>query len=275
MRRIVHLSDLHFGWNERQLVETLCSKISELKPDLTIVSGDFVEHATRGEFKQAQQFLHSLPHPLITVPGNHDMPFYNFPKRLIQGLTMYRTYVSNELTQCFKDDELAVIGVNTARRLAIRGGTIRQLQVQEIEEYLCDVPPSVTRILVTHHPFDLPAEFDSRYLLRHGEAALERLACCLDLLLAGHMHVGESGRVADRFVTPNGSLIFCQAGTAISKRYKGERNSFNLIETKGPEIRIRKFSWDANASIYSGMSEDQVYRKESNQTITGDTSQSI
>jgi 3',5'-cyclic AMP phosphodiesterase CpdA len=263
MRRIVHLSDLHFGWNDQSLVEALCAKVREIEPHLTVVSGDFVEHATKDEFVQAKRCYDSLPKPCIAVPGNHDLPFYNFARRIFQRLRLYREYITDELAPFYQDDEIAVIGVDTARIWQIRGGSISAASISAVEKTLCSVPPATTRILVTHHPFDLPAEYGRRYLLRHGETALQRLACCLDVLLAGHMHIGASGRVADRFVTPNGSLIFSQAGTAISKRYKGERNSFNLIDVDGPQIRIRKYSWDCDQSIYAGVPEEMVYVKES------------
>jgi 3',5'-cyclic AMP phosphodiesterase CpdA len=262
MRRIVHLSDLHFGWNDKSLVESLSAKVRAIQPDLTIVSGDFVEHATEQEFVQASQFYKSLQPPTLAVPGNHDLPFYDFPRRVFQGLRLYRKFITNDMTPFYSDSEIAVMGLNTARVWPIRGGSINASEVAQVEEKLCSVPAICTRILVTHHPFDLPAEYPPRYLVKHGQKALERLACCLDVLLAGHMHVGASGRVADRFVTTNGSLVFSQAGTAISKRYKGERNSFNLIETDGPEIRIRKYTWDSGQSIYSGIPEEAVYHKE-------------
>lgn len=268
MRRIVHLSDLHFGWNDKSLVESLCAKVHEVRPDLTVVSGDFVEHATREEFVQAKAFYDSLPRPIIAVPGNHDLPFYNFALRAYQHLRLYREFITNDMSPFYCDDEIAVMGVNTARLWPIRGGSISLVSIAEVETKLCSVPKHVTRILVTHHPFDLPEEYAHRYLLKHGQKALERLACCLDVLLAGHMHIGASGRVADRFVTPNGSLIFSQAGTAISKRYKGERNSFNLLEVDGPEIRIRKYTWDCDQSIYAGTPEEQVYFRANSKEVT-------
>jgi 3',5'-cyclic AMP phosphodiesterase CpdA len=258
MRRIVHLSDLHFGWNEASLVKSLCAMVASLRPDLTVLSGDFVEHATRPEFEQARQFVEGLPQPKLMVPGNHDLPFYNFFLRMTQGLRLYRQYISADMTPFFRDDEIAVMGLNTARLWPIRGGSINAPQVSEVESRLCEVPPNLTRILVTHHPFDLPQEFGARYLVRHGKAALARLACCLDVLLAGHMHIGASGRVADRFQTPNGSLVFAQAGTAISKRYKGERNSFNVIEVERPRVRIVKYTWDADESAYEAQAGEPV-----------------
>ncbi|MCU1259080.1 MAG: metallophosphoesterase [Bryobacterales bacterium] len=250
MRRIVHLSDLHFGWNESKLVKSLSALVTDARPDLTVFSGDFVEHATRAEFQQARAFIQALPEPMLMVPGNHDLPFYNYPRRVRQGLRLYREYITGDLTPFYADEEVAVLGLNTARLWPIRGGSISAEQVREVEARLCPVRGGVVRILVTHHPFDLPQQYGARSLVKHGRAALTRLACCLDVLLAGHMHIGASGRVADRFQTPNGSLVFAQAGTAISKRYKGERNSFNVIEIDGRLIRIRKYSWDADQSAY-------------------------
>lgn len=258
MRRIVHLSDLHFGWNEENLVKALCTLVADTRPDLTILSGDFAEHATRPEFEQARLFLRSLPQPTLAVPGNHDLPFYNFPLRMAQGLRLYREYITPDLTPFYSDGEIAVLGLNTARLWPIRGGSINARQLREVESKLCETPANVTRILVTHHPFDLPQEFGARYLVKHGKAALTRLACCLDVLLAGHMHIGASGRVADRFQTPNGSLVFSQAGTAISKRYKGERNSFNVIEVDRPYVRIVKYTWDADQSAYEAHAGEPV-----------------
>ena len=96
MRRIVHLSDFHFGWSEPALAQVLCSTIANLKPDLTVLSGDFVEHATRSEFEEARKFVREVPGPKIMVPGNHDLPFYNYYRRVTQRLSLYREFITDE-----------------------------------------------------------------------------------------------------------------------------------------------------------------------------------
>jgi 3',5'-cyclic AMP phosphodiesterase CpdA len=260
MRRIVHLSDFHFGWSESALAKVLSSTIVNLKPDLTILSGDFVEHATRAEFEEARKFVQSVPGPKIMVPGNHDLPFYNYARRVTQRLSLYREFITEDMAPFYLDDEIAVMGLNTARVWPVRGGSINALQITEVESRLSSLPAGVTRVLVTHHPFDLPEGYSRRFLVKRGAEALQRLAGGLDLLLAGHMHIGASGCVADRFDTPNGSLVFAQAGTAISKRYKGERNSLNVIEVDRPRIRVQKYSWDSGGSAFAAVpSELQEY----------------
>ncbi len=260
MRRIVHASDFHFGWSESALATVLCATIANLKPDLTVLSGDFVEHATRAEFEQARKFVQGIQGPKIMVPGNHDLPFYNYVRRVRQGLSLYREYITDDMMPFYQDEEIAVMGIDTARVWPIRGGSISRVQMEQVANKLCDLPAGLTRVLVTHHPFDLPERYAARYLVKRGAKALERLACCMDVLLAGHMHIGASGRVADRFETENGALIFSQAGTAISKRYKGERNSLNVIEIDRPHVRVQKYSWDSGESAFAAVpSELQEY----------------
>ena len=88
------------------------------------------------------------------------------------------------------------MGLNTARLWPIRGGSINALQVSEVESRLCEVPPNLTRILVTHHPFDLPQEFGARYLVKNGKAALARLS--VDSLGPGMPVTGAVGQRAER-----------------------------------------------------------------------------
>lgn len=54
-------------------------------------------------------------------------------------------------------DELAVPGINTARSLTIKDGSISLDQMVTIRESFINVPPEKTKILVTHHPlFAMP-----------------------------------------------------------------------------------------------------------------------
>jgi 3',5'-cyclic AMP phosphodiesterase CpdA len=87
MRTLVHLSDLHFGRTDDALLEPLAAIVREIAPDLIAVSGDLTQRARAVEFKAARAFLDRLPKPLITVPGNHDIPLYNVFKRFLRPRT--------------------------------------------------------------------------------------------------------------------------------------------------------------------------------------------
>src|SRR3954463_7318803 len=72
VRRLAHLSDLHFGRVDPAAVEGLVRSLEDARPDLIVVSGDFTQSARTGEFRAARAFLDRLPAPTFAVPGNHD-----------------------------------------------------------------------------------------------------------------------------------------------------------------------------------------------------------
>jgi 3',5'-cyclic AMP phosphodiesterase CpdA len=245
MRLIAHLSDIHFGSLNHQVVEPLIEKITELMPDVVAVSGDLTQRARSHQFKEASAFLDRLPRPQIVVPGNHDVPLHNVWARFFQPLKKYRQFITEDLRPVHQDDEIAVVGLNTARSLTIKGGRINDRQVAWIREKLCNLEPEVIRIVVTHHPFDLPEGHDERNLVGRARMAMETLASCgADLFLAGHLHVSHTTHSATRYNIEGHSALLVQAGTATSSRGRGEENSFNLIRIDKPEIEIDRYVWE-------------------------------
>ena len=102
-------------------------------------------------------FLAAIPFPQIVVPGNHDVPLYNLVSRFARKLDRYTRYVTDDLQPVFADSEIVVAGVNTARALTWKDGRINRRQLKQLRATLEPVPPERTKIVVTHHPFDLPA----------------------------------------------------------------------------------------------------------------------
>ena len=86
---IAHVSDLHFGAHVEARAETLLVDVWERKPDLVVVSGDLTQRARQAEFSDARRFLDRLPSPVLIVPGNHDLPLINLPKRMIRPHQSY------------------------------------------------------------------------------------------------------------------------------------------------------------------------------------------
>src|SRR5919112_3894904 len=112
MRRIVHLSDLHFGRVNPALIDPLTKLIHELQPHLVAVSGDLTQRARSYQFQQARAFLDTLPKPQIVVPGNHDIPLHNVFARFLEPLTKYKRYITEDLQPAYANEEVVVIGVN-------------------------------------------------------------------------------------------------------------------------------------------------------------------
>ncbi len=257
MKKIVHLSDLHFGAVDESLIAPLIRAVNGLKPDLVAVSGDLTQRARSSEFIAARQFLDQLVTPQIVVPGNHDIPLYNIFRRFIDPLRKYRRYITGDLQPSYTDEEIAVVGINTARSLTIKDGRINEEQIARALEQLGSTDSSIIKIVVTHHPFDLPAGSDADDIVGRATLAMKALALSgADLLLAGHMHTMHTGSTAERYNTPEHSALVVQAGTATSTRHRGEPNSFNLIHCEDPQITIERIVWHQPSSEFtSGLTE--------------------
>lgn len=245
MRTLVHVSDLHFGRIDPAVVPPLRDAILAASPDLIAVSGDFTQRAKRSEFAAARAFLDSLQPPKLVVPGNHDVPLWNVAARFLTPLTRYRRYITPELEPEHEDEEMIVLGVNTARSLAWGEGRINARQVERIVTRLRGAPPSLIRVIVTHHPFDLPPGVDESRLLGRARMAMTQLAAAnADLFLSGHLHLSHASHSAERYRIEGHSALIVQAGT-VSLRGRGEQPSFNVLKIHRPEIALTRQAWDA------------------------------
>jgi len=244
MRKIVHLSDLHFGRIDGRAVGPLAEAVRELRPSLVVVSGDLTQRARASQFREARAFLDSLPRPQVVVPGNHDVPLWDVLARFSRPLEKFRRYISDDPEPFYEDEEMAVAGVNTARSWTRKYGRINGRQVASLRERLCAYRAEVFKVVVTHHPFDLPPGHDEREVVGRARMAMEALASCgTDVLLAGHLHVSHTGHTAERYRISGHSALFVQAGTATSTRGRGEANSFNVIRLKHPHAQVERRVW--------------------------------
>ena len=248
MRTIVHLSDLHFGRVDEQIIAPLVDCITSIRPDLIAVSGDLTQRARRRQFQQARAFLDRLPAPTLVVPGNHDVPLFNLPVRFLDPFGGYRRWISHDLEPAHIDEEVALIGLNSARGL-ITGGRGR-LNMEQIDTAVARLRPlsaAPIKVIITHHPFDLPEGYPDEHLVGRASTAMERFAeVGADLFLAGHLHVSHVGHTADRYNIAGHSALVVQAGT-MSTRGRGELNTFNVLRIARPEMAIERYSWETGS----------------------------
>ncbi len=251
MARLVHLSDLHFGAHDDDLVAAVERSVDSLKPDLVVVSGDFTQRARTEQFKEACEFLERLRdegHEVLGVPGNHDVPLYDVLRRFLSPLTRYRRYIDETLCPFVELRGVAVLGINTARSLTFKDGRISKDQVEFIRESFSRSDPEAMRVLVTHHPlYAVPVGEEIERAVGRQELALDAIEeAGVDMLLAGHAH-HASTHDASELVTRSGGALVVQAGTATSTRVREQEQSFNTIDINRGCVTVTVNAWTGDS----------------------------
>lgn len=244
MKRIAHVSDLHLGRIEKGIVEGLLRDLDACRADLVVVGGDLTQRAREKQFVRARAFLDRIAAPTLVVPGNHDIPLYNAARRLLNPLGRYRRHISDDLSPVYRDDEIAVFGVNTTRRFPLIMGRISLSRIAEVCREARDLGAQVFRIVVAHHPFLAPAHGTPLRLVGRSERALAAFAACgVELVLAGHYHLAYTGISFSEDAAFHGRILVIQGGT-VSGRTRGEPNSYHIIDLDRPDLSLSHRIWD-------------------------------
>ena len=258
---IAHLSDLHFGRVDPRVVPSLVDTIASVGPDLIVVSGDLTQRARRSQFREARDFLDRLPGPLLVVPGNHDVPLFNLAARFLDPFGGYQRHIRQDLEPIFESPALVAVGLNSARSFPFHGGgRLNERQVDHAAARLKRAPEGAVKIVVTHHPFDLPATHGHHHLIGRSEMAMTRLADAgADVFLAGHLHVSHIGHAAARYQIAGHSALVVQAGT-ISTRRRGEVNAINVLRVDSAQIDVERYSWNDDRQAFDPSSKRTFQR---------------
>lgn len=254
MTSIAHLSDVHFGHHDPVVVAGIEAFLFERRPDLVVISGDFTQRARVRQYEMACEFVERLEAgglQILAVPGNHDVPLYDVVRRFVRPLDRYKRFIDDDLCPFWEDAEVAVLGINTARSLTIKDGSVSYEQMHLIRQSFNTVSDGKLHVLVTHHPLyamPLGEEGALTKVAKRNEDALAAAADAgVDILLAGHFH-RSFHKSAREMVETAGPALVVQAGTATSTRLRGgEQQSFNWLEARKDEVVLQVFGWESGA----------------------------
>jgi 3',5'-cyclic AMP phosphodiesterase CpdA len=152
----------------------------------------------------------------------------------------YRSMITDDLDPFHLEDDLAVLGLNTTRPERWKEGSISARQVDLIGRVFARARPEAHRVVVTHHPFIPPPQFPTMIVVHGQQDALPAIrAAQVEVLLAGHLHLGYAGMVEG-----GPGLVSVQAGTAISRRRRGQPNAYNVVRLGGEAVVVEPRVWD-------------------------------
>lgn len=234
MTRIVHLSDLHFGFHREALVGPLLDRVNRARADLVVVTGDLTHRGRPGQFRAAAGFLSRIEAPVMAVPGNHDVPLYNIPVRFLVPWAGYRQAIDTDLAPTRAAGSIRVLGLNSVDPFTWQRGVIRE---GEIGRLISGLDPLATNIVALHHPLQQLPAIDKQ-LAQRAPQALRRLEDAgVRIVLSGHLHIW-----AAEALLPHGHphVLQVQAGTALCARPSDLQNEFAVLQTDSDRLVIER-----------------------------------
>ncbi|QXQ05016.1 metallophosphoesterase [Sphingosinicellaceae bacterium] len=236
MTRIFHVSDVHFGTEDRDALLWFAATVAAERPDLVLLTGDLTASARRSEFAACCDWLDSLLVPIRVEPGNHDLPVYRPLLRLLDPYARMRAVIAR-YHKPLELSDVTLVSLKTTARVQLRRnwslGRVGSTTLAAALAGLKQRDPAKLALVTCHHPLiDQGTRSSGR--TRGGAAALEVLAAAgADAVCTGHVHdpfdrLWEGGARPVRLIG---------AGT-LSERTRATRPSFNLLTVAGRELEV-------------------------------------
>jgi len=237
MMRLFHISDLHFGLEDRRALDWFAECVRIERPAAVLITGDLTMRARSHEFAAACNWIGALDVPVTVEVGNHDLPYFNPFARF------FRPYARIRGIERLVERELDLAGVavvplkTTARaqwRLDWSKGWVTPGALVKTLAAIDALPPGTAALVTAHHPL-VEAGTKGRALTRGGERALAELARRgVAAILTGHVH-DPFDLTRD---TPAGPIRMIGAGT-LSQRIRSTPPSFNELGIDGGKVYVR------------------------------------
>ena len=270
MITLLHVSDLHFGPPYLERVgEALRLFATKLGPHVVVASGDFSQRAREEQFAAARAFLDRLPKvPTIVTPGNHDVPLYRVWERIFDPYRYYRKHITEPLDTVTEVPGAVIVSLNsTAPLRAVTNGRIHQWQLDLAREAFTALPDETLRIVVAHHHFAPPPDFEGGQVMPRAKRALDAFtAMKVDLILGGHLHRAYIGNSLDVYGGKDREhgIVIAQSGTSTSRRGRAreaEKNSLNVLQLDTRTIRVTHYMYFEDANGFIPTSRHLFFRR--------------
>lgn len=238
--KLIHISDVHFGREDRAALDQVADFTSHVKPDAVIFAGDITQKGRHSEFKAAREWLRSLKFPVIAAPGNHDTPLINMTARVLKPFARYEKYMQgmdgvDSLIE-LGGGAVRIVAINSARgvqgRLNWADGVIDLEDLERGLALLAGGPEDAWRLLICHHPLDEPGLSQVSVATKRGGDALKLCAQAhVDAILTGHIH----DAFAHAITNTRRPMVQMGSGT-LSTRLRGTPPSFCVLQMENGKL---------------------------------------
>ena len=250
---ITHLSDLHFGgFADLAQIEALEGFLPTLGAAATVISGDLSQRARHGEFQAAHAFIQRLraQHPVVVIPGNHDIQWWRSPLGMMGRSVKYGKYLRYfpDLTPVQEIPGAVIAGALSSYGVALGSltwnlndiavkGHLPAAETRRVAKIFAAAPPGAVRILTFHHNI-LRGGISQRMGLANWRSAYRRLLTTgADVILCGHDHHEGAGQI-------EGKLAVSTSGTHSHRTRGGRPSVFNLVTIDERAVHIRHYRWE-------------------------------
>jgi 3',5'-cyclic AMP phosphodiesterase CpdA len=232
------------------VANALLEHLSQRPVDLTVISGDLTQRARQGQYRQAAAFRSKLPGPQLVVPGNHDVPLWNVFARVFKPLSAYRRFITDDLEPVFEDEQLCVVGLNSARRCSARPDGFWKdgvIPLRALTRAVTRMSTSKSNIKLAtfHHPILVESSKHAGDRLANADQVMSALASAgVDAVLYGHIHIPHVKLMDAMTLQMPRSVICSMAGTATSSRLRdGHANSYTRLWFDGDRGTAEQFDF--------------------------------
>ena len=247
----------------------------EIDPNLIVISGDLTQRAKVHEFQAAWTFLEELPQvPLIVTPGNHDVPLYRFWERLLVPYRSWNRTIPHDLDSVTVIPGATVVALNSASPWsAIVGGRLTQAQLRFARQCFDSEPTEGIRVLVTHHHFVCKSAGGGGRPIPTAPLIINQIEEMeVDVVLSGHLHRMQVAMSRDVVPGKNLGVPLITAGTATSRRGRGEEegtNSVNVLDVTEDQIKVTPYLLRNSEQVFEALEPISLMRRHmSNESLS-------
>ncbi|QNA83403.1 metallophosphoesterase [Sphingomonas sp. So64.6b] len=237
MIRLFHVSDVHFGREDRAAVAWFEGLVHAEKPDAVIMTGDLTMRARTHEFAAGLAWLQGLGVPTTVEVGNHDLPYFNPIARFFRPYHRYEA-VERMIEQPLDLPGIMIVPmVTTARfqwRLNWSKGRVSRRSLQQALALVESAPKDALVFIACHHPLIEPRTSATSATHRGAEAFAALAQAGAVAVLTGHVH-----DPFDIMHEVDGRKMRMIGAGTLSERTRDTPPSFNEIRVQEGRFEVK------------------------------------